>query len=62
MPNELPLPDELNSLIEKRALKDRRQKAKPRFDDDDDSDDDRRSKKKDRRGNARTHRTLRDED
>ncbi|MCA9038249.1 MAG: hypothetical protein KDA91_24155 [Planctomycetaceae bacterium] len=61
MPNELPLPDELNNLIEKRAGKDRRQKAKPRFDDDDDADDDRRSKKKDRRGHAKSHRTLYDD-
>ncbi len=62
MPNEYPPIDEVNSTVDKRIAKDRRPKTKPRFDDDDDSDVERRSRKKDRRGVAKTHRTLRDDD
>jgi len=37
MPNELPVPDDLKHLIEKRGGKDRRKKNEGRLSDDDDS-------------------------
>ncbi len=51
MPNELPLPDDLQKLIEKRSGKDRRRRNETRSDDDDSAnrraglDRDRRQKK-----------------
>ena len=62
MPNELPLPDDLQRLMEKRSGKDRRQKAKRNFEDDDsDSSDRRNAHRRERRG-ARNYRDLLDSD
>ena len=64
MPKDFSPSDDSSNLAEQRSGKDRRQKVKPRFDDDDtdpDADQPRRDKK-DRRGDARTHRSLHNDD
>lgn len=63
MPNDIPQPDELNNLTDKRSAKDRRLKSKPRFDDEDENEDNGRDRRdrRDRRG-SRTHRSLHNDD
>lgn len=62
MPNELPLPDDLQRLMEKRSGKDRRQKAKRNFEDDDSDSSDRRNVNRRERRGARNYRDLLDSD
>ncbi len=62
MPNELPLPDDLQRLMEKRSGKDRRQKSKRQFDDDDSDSGDRRGAQRRERRGSRNYRDLLDAD
>ena len=67
MPNELPLPDDLKHLIEKRGGKDRRNKKNNRLSDDEDGGgggvgEVRRAGQKDRRGSKNYRDLLNDED
>jgi len=64
MPNERPVPDELNHLIEKRGGKDRRKKNQGRLSDDDDggSGEVRRAGPKDKRHTKNYRDLLNDDD
>lgn len=61
MPNELPLPDDLQKLIEKRSGKDRRRRNDIRSDDDDVANR-RAGTQRDRRQNKNYRDLLYDED
>ena len=64
MPNELPLPDDLKHLIEKRGGKDRRKKDQNRLSDDEDGGVNviRRPGQRDRRGSKNYRDLLNDDD
>lgn len=65
MPNELPLPDDLKHLIEKRGGKDRRNKKNSRLPDDEDGGSGgevRRAGQRDRRGSKNYRDLLNDDD